>query len=356
MSNTVVVPKTLPLWQHMSFVLNKLLDTEQSESIKFILRGDDVGYSVLRDENGDYRYLFKYKGSPLETCLEIPPPDILVRFTNNQNPCSDSKCSSYLCMEQMSNEILSAGHASNSPDDVKFLTPAHWAAAAWNGVDTWDACVLPVADVISGIFPNVYTMRGLRELYYEVNPFADELHPTVIELDHWHIKVVNHYRRLLGFPEGANVAMNDADMYLRAQWSGERFYTTIWDQKYPVSIRNQFGPCLKPDPDPHCGNRFVPECVDQRPYFEVSRECMSTADLGSEGILPVQTHLPWSIKLSTALASVVMTEKLFLGGHIGPFHNGKKMGLHFSCQGNGLTYMRYKFYEQAGPFCPGDLS
>jgi hypothetical protein len=81
-------------------------------------------------------------------------------------------------------------------------------------------------------------------------PFADKFAPTVDEIDHWNIKVINHIRDMLGIP---NKVTGDPRLYLEVAWADERKFTTIWDTKYPGVFDTAYGPCSKPSSNGHCG-------------------------------------------------------------------------------------------------------
>jgi hypothetical protein len=183
----------------------------------------------------------------------------------------------------------------------------------------------------SYVFPvSPYVMRGLRDVYENINPFVDEVNPTVAEVDNWNLEVVRHFRRLFGITTPVS---NDRCQYLRAQWSTERKNTTVWDSMYPTDGGiGGAGPCGSGSGS-HCGFTFVPSCADQLPYLNGS-DCCTYTGL-AEGLAGVNIALPWFCKLGFVIAQYLCNEGR--GGHTGPFFGREKMGISWLC-GGGATF------------------
>lgn len=233
---------------------------------------------------------------------------------------------------------------SHAPNDIGWISQAQWQAAAWDGVP-YNTCGKTKSQISAFIFPNPNTMRGIRELFYQINPFADNVHPTIAEIDNWHVEVIKHFRRLIGAPQ---TLFPDRCLFLRAHWNNERMFTRVWDTpEYP-------GTCyLQLDSDPHCGATFTPSCTDQIPYFFSPTDPCCPGDNidGSEGIFTVNKDIPWSIKLTRVIAATLSAEGL--GGHTGPFVKRKYVGLSFICWNAGSVVLRAKWSgPEIGITCP----
>ena len=48
------------------------------------------------------------------------------------------------------------------------------------------------SDFVAAICPSVDLIRGIREVFYQHNPFADNANPTKAEVDEWHRIAINH--------------------------------------------------------------------------------------------------------------------------------------------------------------------
>ena len=144
-----------------------------------------------------------------------------------------------------------AGNKGHDPDGVGWITPAQWQAARWNGVPI-DICGMTFTQMKDALFPGANTMLGLREVFYAMNPFADNRHPTVPEIDNWNIRVIQHLRDLVGAKQKVSGLQC---LFLEAQFASERQNSRAWDTPtYP-------GTCLG-DKNPHCGAGFFPNASD----------------------------------------------------------------------------------------------
>jgi len=221
----------------------------------------------------------------------------------------------------------------HDPDSIGWIRASAWEAARWDGT-VYDPSQMSKSDFANAICPNGDTIRGIREVFYEHNPFADNTNPTKAEVDEWHRIAINHVRALVGYTAQERQVQKDHCMFARALWGNQRLNTNQWDQDYPGTIGSAFGPCLGGN-NPHCGATFLPSPQDQAPYLPAGHSsCHAVA--GAEGVFCAsKTDIPWSIKWSRTLCSTVGSEG-FWGGHTGPFFHREKFGFDFwdSDQGN----------------------
>lgn len=175
------------------------------------------------------------------------------------------------------------------------------------------------------LFKGGYTMKGLKQLYYEKMPFKDETAPTVAEIDAWNIEVILHLRRLVG---NTTPLEGDPRLYLESAWADERRFTRYWDTAYPGTDGSAYGPCAISGGD-HCGASFVPSYTDQAPYLTQYPGLQPFDFLlgGAEGVGAVNTDLPWALKIVQRISNWVCTEGTT--GHAGPFFNRTKVGMSF---------------------------
>lgn len=269
-----------------------------------------------------------------------PPPVLLVQYTPNYSPggVSGADCVNY------QTSVVNGLSMRHDPDGIGWISPASWVDAQWDGVTTWNPNVLTAGQLSAGIFPNVNTMRGLRELFYAKAPFADNQNPTVAEIDNWNIEVLKHFRRLLGRFDSDPIN-NDAKLYYQAHWATERYKSTVWDSRYPYDAGKPgtWGPCVKPGPgdNVHCGASFVPDCADQIPYYlDPAQTCVGDTSF-AEGIFSVNTNLPWAIKFARTIGITLLTDGK--GGHTAPFLGTRsKVGLSWAC-GPTTSSLRVKW-------------
>lgn len=261
---------------------------------------------------------------PPETSPQIPNyPQTPTQYTPSQ---SKSPNVGAPCIEDSTRRALSTGtNKSHAPDDIGWLgNPSQIASSwpKWDGVP-FNTCGKTTNEICKFVFPSVNTMRGLRDLFYSTKPFADNVHPTIAEIDNWNVKVIQHFRNLIG----AKMTVSpDKCLFLRAQWSNEKGHTRVWDTaSYPGSCYGST--------NAHCGSTFMPSCPDQILYLgnPPSPCCVQTGNT-AEGIFTVNKDLPWSIKMSRVIATTLCSEGL--SGHTGPFLGRQFVGLAFTCQGD----------------------
>lgn len=233
------------------------------------------------------------------------------------------------CINLATATAVAAGQR-HDPDGITWLTPTQWDAAIWDGVGK-DLYETDWVVLKNWMFPNINTMRGLRQLYYSINPFADLLNPTVAEIENWHIEVIRLFRRLLGSNNDELPISNSRRLYLACQFSDERKYTNVWDVKYPGTLDSAYGRCIGGS-NPHCGATFVPDAVDQIPYLKPGELPISYMPGGAEGVFSVNTNIPWCIKLARVLGTSIAIDSFT--AHTGPFIGREFVGISFRCDGS----------------------
>lgn len=221
---------------------------------------------------------------------------------------------------------------SQDPDGVLWIAPSEW--VPWDGVTTKDPRTIPKSELCLWVRPTTNTIRGLRERFYEVNPFADNTAPTVKEIEDWNLEVIRHVRRLLGITTPVKY---NARLMLECVWSDERKSTEVWDVKYPNETSpgdSTSGQCVWNDYTPansHCGDGFFPLNVTDRemytsqsPYYNNTTNYPELSSYTNRyaqttGLSTVNTNIPWSVKFARVITSWICGEGYV--GHPGPFIN-----------------------------------
>ncbi|MGL5934609.1 MAG: hypothetical protein ACRCZI_03185 [Cetobacterium sp.] len=193
------------------------------------------------------------------------------------------------------------------------------------------------AAMMAFFFPNQnYQLKGLRDLFYSVKPFADVSNPTTGEIENWHVEVINLMRRMTKLrPTDFPTIKKDANLFLAANFSDERRESNIWDTAYPDKA------CTKPATDMHCGYTFFPSALDQQPYFEQDDQ-KAVAQSGeffptgtSEGVFNIGKDYNWSVKLAKIFYDTMQRESD--NWHMGPPFGRSSMGSSFYCKGDTTT-------------------
>lgn len=262
------------------------------------------------------------------SCVYPPPPlpgacNDLGQLTPNYRRGNEGGAADINLATQVSQAVASV--VSQDPDGILWLSSAQWAAAEWDGIpfDTSGWPISPTtAQLHAYLFPNANTMRGLRQHFYTINPFADNTAPTVAEIDQWNVEVVRCLRKVLGIttPVGGSKCL-----FLRCQWSLERKWSTVWDPEYPSGVCYPIPPA--PTGQPHCGDSFVPTPAEQVPYWDGATPTVCVQNAGSVGLSSVNTDIPWSVKLSRVIGGYVASEGMT--GHPGPFFTRECCGFSF---------------------------
>ncbi len=217
-------------------------------------------------------------------------------------------------------------NTAHDPDGVGWINPDDWTAAQWDGTIFNPSKMTPEA-FAAAICPSVDRVRGLREVFYQHGPFADEANPTKAEVDEWHRIAINHVRSLVGYTSEDRQVTKDHCMFARALWGDERKFTTMWDAKYPGVEGSAAGPC-QGSTNAHCGASFIPDLDDQAAYLPAGHPGC-TAAAGSEGVFSgPKSDIPWAIKWSRGLCNTLLAEG-FWGGHVGPWFHREKFGFSF---------------------------
>lgn len=217
-------------------------------------------------------------------------------------------------------------NTAHDPDGVGWITPEQWENAKWDGT-IYNPSEMTQEEFYKAIFPYPDVVRGLREVFYQHNPFKDIRNPTKAEVDEWHRIAINHVRALVGYTASERQVQKDHCLFARALWSNQRMYTTMWDEAYPGNVGTAEGPCQNTT-NAHCGASFIPNATDQAPYLPENFEACSLV-AGAEGISSApKSNIPWSIKWVRALGQFVGSEG-FWGGHVGPWFHREKFGFSF---------------------------
>lgn len=248
--------------------------------------------------------------------------------------------------------FVSSSTQRHDPDGISWISSTKWNAARWDGVPM-NPCTNSLSTIRAFLFPNTNTLRGLRERFYEVNPFSDLRNPTVDEIDSWNIEVVKHFRRLLGLN---NPLTPLRSLYKRAQWTSEA--------KNSKRLIGGAATCVG-STNPHCGATYLPSCGEfdtpgipgqDNTAYRFADEvdtwtCMtSVPGGGSEGINTINSDLPWSIKLTRVIAQFLASDGL--GYHTGPFLVREYVGMSFWYYSDGATIFRGKWAGNEGNRCP----
>lgn len=232
----------------------------------------------------------------------------------------------------------------HDPDGVSWLT-GPW--PTWDGQTTIDPCTATAAQLTAFVWPNnQWQMRGLRELFYQVNPFKDNTAPTVREIELWNDQVIMHYRKLLGKPYDVQ---GSRSLYLRAFFADQRKYSNYWDAEYPGECGSAYGPCVScSHSNTHCGATFIPSCEDQKPYLNPGEECV-IYEAGAEAVRTWEMDWPWCLSLSRVIWGIANGEGVT--GHGGPFVTRPLVGMSFKCNESGVGALRIKWTGTQQPLC-----
>jgi hypothetical protein len=219
-----------------------------------------------------------------------------------------------------------AGIMAHDPDSVSWIKPEDWAAAKWDGT-VYNPSKMSPKDFVQALCPSVDRVRGIREVFYDSKPFADNANPTKAEVDEWHRIAINHVRALVGYTSEERKVKKDHCMFARALWGDERKFTSASDAKYPGTNGSAAGPC-QGSSNAHCGASFLPTPEEQAAYLPEGHPACS-ADAGSEGVFSgPKSNIPWAIKWSRGFCNTLMAEG-YWGGHVGPWFHREKFGLSF---------------------------
>lgn len=177
----------------------------------------------------------------------------------------------------MNQKPLDGGNTGHDPDSIHWMKPSDW--TSWDGT-VYDPTKYTKAEFAALICPSGDRIRGLRDLFYQHNPFADNKNPTKAEVDYWHELALNHIRAMVGYTEAERLAKRDHCMSARALWGDQRKFTTMWDCKYDGTLGSAPGPCVgMTNGNSHCGASFVPDAADQKLYLPADMAACGTPGL-----------------------------------------------------------------------------
>ncbi len=217
-------------------------------------------------------------------------------------------------------------NSSHDPDGVGWISAEDWAEAEWDGT-VYNPSQMTREEFEEALCPSVDRLRGIREVFYRHNPFADVNNPTKAEVDEWHRIAINHLRALVGYTSEDRQVQPDQCLFARALWGQERRHSTMWDEAYPGRHNSAFGPCQGGD-NAHCGATFIPDLEDQLPYLPDGHEGCSTGP-GSEGVFGgPKSNIPWAIKWSRGFCNTLLAEG-YWGGHVQPWFHRERFGFSF---------------------------
>ena len=218
---------------------------------------------------------------------------------------------------------ISDGVMSHDPDAFRKgsddFSPEAWETYKWNG-----EAISPLGKTKQEFYdclcPNPDVVRGIREVFYETQPFKDNNNPTKAEVDEWHKISINHIRKLVGYSEEQHKIKKDSCLFIRAFWGDQRQFTDVWDADYPDGICTDGG-------NIHCGAGFIPNSADQQAYLADGASLCNAN--GSEGVfVSSRSHIPWSLKWIRPFCNTIKNEG-YWGGHVGPWFKAEKFGLNF---------------------------
>ena len=149
----------------------------------------------------------------------------------------------------------------HDPDSIGWISTEAWAGAEWDGT-IYNPSQMTKQEFVNAICPGDDRIRGIRELFYSTNPFANNTNPTKAEVDEWHRIAINHVRALIGYTSEDRQVKKDHCLFARALWDDERKFSTKWDAKYPGRFDSAAGPCVGGS-NLHCGASFIPDANDQ---------------------------------------------------------------------------------------------
>lgn len=297
------------------------------------------------EEEADQWFSKETGGEPATPPPTPPPEESIIQYTPSFT-INVTYPSSLVQMNQSTSGAIAPDQLSHAPDDILWI---NWTGTEWDG-QPFDPTGKSNQEICAFLGPSgvgVYALRGLREKFYDVNPFADNTNPTIAEIDSWNIEVIKHIRNLFGV---VTPVENDARLYLETRWSSERKNTTDWDVSYPGTLDSATGPCVG-GTAPHCGWTFFPDESDRLSYINESPyngDMIEYPELlnynnkygQTEGIAGIQSYLPWSIKLATVFGRFACTEGL--GGHAGPFLGRQKFGVHWDQDPTNPSVTNYR--------------
>jgi len=84
-------------------------------------------------------------------------------------------------MRNMTSWTKSQAHATQDPDGMIWSEPHHWKNSKWDGIQ-FNATGKTKQETCKFLRPSqTHVARGIREKFYQVNPFKDNINPTIPE-------------------------------------------------------------------------------------------------------------------------------------------------------------------------------
>lgn len=295
----------------------------------------------------------KYEEDAEVWFVKPPPVQLLTQYTpsytRTSSPSGAEMINTQTALSQARPDVNS-----QDPDGFTSIPAQDWADSTWDGTPLDPTGLTPtqLCDFIRPV--NSLVIRGLRERFYEVNPFADNTNPTVAEIDNWNLEVIRHFRSLFG---NTTPVSNDPRLFLEARWASERKRTQDWDVDYPSTgtYGGPGGPCFDASNNPvdtaggHCGASFWPDVDDRGIYIsaepynsdfskypELAPETYTLRRAQAEGVAGTSRDVPWSIKLAVVIANWVCSEGLT--GHSGPYFGREYFGSDWWDTGTSVAY------------------
>eukprot|EP00964_Phaeocystis_antarctica_P008671 scaffold4693_cov73-Phaeocystis_antarctica.AAC.1 len=228
-------------------------DNYYDEDHALVVLGDGADYDDYYDAATPNGWMYCTPSPQPSPPSLSPSPSALVQYTPNQADWSTFQ----------SKPLASSYITAHDPDSIGWISAEAWADAEWDGT-TYNASQMSKNDFVAALCPSVDRLRGIREVFYATNPFADNENPTKAEVDEWHRVAINHARALIGYTSEDRQVKKDHCMFARALWGAERRFSTTWDAKYPGVFDSAAGPCFG-GTNGHCGASFLPDANDQAP-------------------------------------------------------------------------------------------
>lgn len=287
----------------------------------------------------------------------LPGRQVSPDFTIMTSPSTMTSTTAISATDMVNYQTTLAVEKNNfhAPDDIGWI---NWSGTEWDG-NPIDPHSMTKEQMCAFLRPtgSPYVVRGIRELFYQVNPFVDNMNPTPSEVQDWNVEVINHIRRMMGYPDNLK---NDPRLYLESRWADERKFSTAWDTPtYPGGTPGTSpGPCHDANGNPvdlakgHCGASFFPNEADRARYIAAppynndfskypELENYTARRSQAEGIKTVNTNLPWAIKVSSMMSGFICGEGL--EGHSGPFLSREYMGVSWHVWNDGVHGTRGRF-------------
>lgn len=226
--------------------------------------------------------------------------------------------------------LLSTKVTSHDPDGVNWI----------NDWPSWDGQVFTTEGLKQKICgKGVDNFVGNRDLFDELGLFANNMEPTLSELDFMHTHYINHWRKLVGLTGEEHQIKNDRCLSAQAAWSSEHLAENQGPNCQGPSCTCSGAKCRS-----DCGTNFIPSAEAQAASSYVPSSYPTCKNDGvTETIFRnVKADIPWSIKINRGFCALL--------GHVGynsplikPFFFAKRYGLYFKDNGKAMIEARIKW-------------